>query len=138
MFDGFVKVAAVTPKGRVADCAHNRREIVKGLYEALEQGAKIVVFPELCMTGYTCQDLFWQEELILSAKRELTALVHATKGKDALVFVGLPWQALQCGGCHIQWTAFGAGPQEISAQLRGILRGKELCRGDGRGLPGGL
>lgn len=92
MFDGFVKVAAVTPKGRVADCAHNRREIVKGLYEALEQGAKIVVFPELCMTGYTCQDLFWQEELILSAKRELTALVHATKGKDALVFVGLPWE----------------------------------------------
>ena len=51
MFDGFLKVAAMTPKGRVADCGYTREQICKMIDEAVENGAKIVVFPELCITS---------------------------------------------------------------------------------------
>ncbi len=54
-------------------------------------GAKIIVFPELCLTGYTCRDLFWQE-LLLRGKEGLHQILFLSKGKDALVFVGLPWE----------------------------------------------
>ena len=63
MRDGFIKVAAATPDVLVADCAHNRQEIVEKAREMAKNGAKIIVFPELCLTGYTCQDLFWQGTL---------------------------------------------------------------------------
>lgn len=55
-------------------------------------GAKIIVFPELCLTGYTCSDLFWQELLLSEAKKGLHQILFLSKGKDALVFVGLPWE----------------------------------------------
>lgn len=92
MRDGFVKVAAVTPEIRVADCAYNTANICKGLNEAYEQHAKIIVFPELCITGYTCGDLFWQDKLLSAAREELRFITQYTTGKDALVFVGLPWE----------------------------------------------
>ncbi|MDD2957689.1 MAG: NAD(+) synthase [Lachnospiraceae bacterium] len=92
MKDGFVKVAAVTPKIKVADCIYNTEVIEKYLEEAYENGAKIIVFPELCITGYTCQDLFWQEQLIQEAKASLKRIQESTEGKKALVFVGLPWE----------------------------------------------
>ena len=60
MFDGFIKTAAVTPKIKVADCIHNAAAICNGIDEAVAAGAKLIVFPELCMTGYTCEDLFWE------------------------------------------------------------------------------
>ena len=60
MKHGFIKVAAMTPKIKVADPIYNAKEIGKGIEEALSKGAKIVVFPELCLTGYTCGDLFLQ------------------------------------------------------------------------------
>lgn len=92
MRDGFVKVAAVTPEIRVADCAYNTANICKGIDEAAAQHAKIIVFPELCITGYTCGDLFWQDKLLQSARRELQLITKHTAGKDALIFVGLPWE----------------------------------------------
>lgn len=55
-------------------------------------GQSILVFPELCITGYTCADLFWQETLLLAAKESLKQIVEFTKGKKALIFVGLPWE----------------------------------------------
>ena len=64
MRHGFVKVAAVTPDIRVADVAYNTEQICKGIEESLEKGAKVVVFPELCITGYTCGDLFTQDVLL--------------------------------------------------------------------------
>ena len=89
---GFIKVAAVTPEIKVADCVHNAAHICSGMDRALEQKAKIIVFPELCMTGYTCGDLFWQDKLLREAKHELHHVLRHTQGKDALVFVGLPWE----------------------------------------------
>ncbi len=92
MKDGFVKVAALTPKIRVADCAYNTERICERIDEACRYGASILVFPELCITGYTCADLFWQETLLLAAKESLKQIVEFTKGKKALIFVGLPWE----------------------------------------------
>ena len=67
MRDGFIKIAAATPDLHVADCAYNTSEIVKLAKEAAAKGAKLITFPELCLTGYTCGDLFLQETLLEGA-----------------------------------------------------------------------
>ena len=91
MKHGFVKVAAVTPDIRVADVEFNTVQICKMIDETVENGAKVVVFPELCITGYTCQDLFTHDVLLESAKEALFQIAAHTKDKDALIFVGLPF-----------------------------------------------
>lgn len=90
MKQGFIKVAAITPKIKVADVTYNTEIICNAMREAAQKGAKIMVFPELCITGYTCSDLFLQEVLLDSAKQALFKLKEQTKDIDALVFVGLP------------------------------------------------
>lgn len=90
MKHGFIKVAAISPKIKVADPAYNAGVIVEKMKEAYEKGAKILVFPELCITGYTCGDLFLQEILLEEAKRQLSVIAEATQDMDALVMVGLP------------------------------------------------
>lgn len=66
---GFVRVAAATPKIRVADCDRNKNEIIKLINEANSEGVSLIVFPELCITGYTCGDLFLQKTLLDGAKK---------------------------------------------------------------------
>ncbi|HAX53260.1 NAD(+) synthase [Muricomes intestini] len=90
MKHGFVKVAAATPDIRVADVEYNTERICEGISQAASEGAKIVVFPELCVTGYTCGDLFTQEVLLRSAKSALHRIAAFTADKDILVFVGVP------------------------------------------------
>lgn len=90
MKDGYIKVAAVTPQVTVADVKENTREILKVIREAAAQKAKIIVLPELCITGYTCQDLFLQEILLREAKDALLEISNQTKGIDALIFLGIP------------------------------------------------
>ena len=90
MRDGFVKVAAVTPDIRVADVAYNTQNICKMIDETVAKGAKVIVFPELCVTGYTCSDLFLQEYLLEQAKRALGTIAEETAEVDAILFVGLP------------------------------------------------
>ena len=90
MRHGFIKVAAATPDIRVADVDYNKGQIIKQMDEAAEAGAKIIVFPELCITGYTCSDLFFQDILLNSAKKALVEIAEHTKNLDALVFVGVP------------------------------------------------
>ena len=90
MRHGFVKVAAVTTDIKVADVAYNTEQILKKLDEAVDEKAKVIVFPELCITGYTCSDLFLQDVLLKDARKALVQIADATKGKDALVFVGTP------------------------------------------------
>lgn len=92
MKHGFVKVAAVTPKIKVADPAYNAGQIKEKMYEAYDKGAKVIVFPELCLTGYTCNDLFLQEILLEETLRQLVFLTACTEGHDSLVFVGLPFE----------------------------------------------
>lgn len=88
--DGYVKTAAVTPDIRVADTAYNGEQVRKAIRQAYGQGARIIVFPELVLTGYTCNDLFAQELLLRGAQEELMRTIEETKGMQALVFVGLP------------------------------------------------
>lgn len=94
MRQGFVKAAAVTPKIKVADTKYNAELILDMMKESTQQGAKIVVFPELCLTGYTCQDLFLQERLLQGAKDALMKLVKESASLDAIFFVGLPFEIL--------------------------------------------
>lgn len=91
MRHGFVKVAAVTPNIRVADVEHNTQEICKWIGETVEQGAKVIAFPELAITGATCGDLFTQGRLLQKAEEALDDIIEYTTGMDALVFVGLPY-----------------------------------------------
>ena len=90
MNNGFVKVAAASIQVSVADTEFNKISICNAIDEAVKNGAKIVVLPELCLTGYTCSDLFLQEKLINSAKEKLFEIADCTKAADALIFVGLP------------------------------------------------
>lgn len=90
MRDGFVRVAAAIPKISVADPEANRKVILEKIREMQAIKARIMVLPELCLTGYTCQDLFWQNALLASAKKELLLLAEETQDVDALIFVGLP------------------------------------------------
>lgn len=90
MKQGFIKVAAATPDIRVADTAFNTEEIIKKMKEAAGNGAKIIVFPELCITGYTCGDLFTQDILLEQARAGLCRIAEETKELEAIVFVGCP------------------------------------------------
>lgn len=90
MHDGFMKVAAATPKIRVADTAFNAREMIKMIREADRQGAKLIVLPELSITGYTCGDLFFQESLILQALDGIKQITVETAVTDILIVAGLP------------------------------------------------
>lgn len=90
MRHGFVKVAAATPDIRVADVAYNQEQICRLIDETASEGAKIVVFPELALTGYTCGDLFTQDVLLAQARKAICQVAAATEEKDALIFVGMP------------------------------------------------
>jgi NAD+ synthase (glutamine-hydrolysing) len=88
--EGYIKAAAVTPDLKVADTKFNTERICEKIKECGAQGAKIVVFPELCITGYSCGDLFLQELLLKHAMKGLKKIAKCTEGTDAIVFVGLP------------------------------------------------
>ena len=90
MQDGFVKVAVRTPRVRVADVEHNVYACIEMIREAAIAGAKVIVLPELCVCGYTCEDLFWQDALLEASARAVARIAEAVADVDALVFVGAP------------------------------------------------
>ena len=90
MRDGFIKVAAGTPRIKVADCDHNAGQIVALMEAAAAQGVKVLALPELCVTGYTCGDLFLQETLLRGAEDALARILEETSALDMLTAVGLP------------------------------------------------
>ena len=90
MKDGFLKAAALSPALRVADCAYNVRQITDALHKAAARGVKLAVFPEFCLTGYTCGDLFLQRTLQTGALDALSTLLDETKALDVVTLVGLP------------------------------------------------
>ncbi len=90
MRDGFIRVAAATPIIQVADCPGNASRILQMIHEAAADNVQLIVFPELCLTGYTCSDLFLSRTLQTSARQALTALVKDTQALDIVCVVGLP------------------------------------------------
>ncbi len=91
MKDGFIRVCAATPDIRVADCTYNESNIVKLMDEAYEKQVSVLVFSELCITGYTCGDLFLQDALLNAAQESLKHIAEHSSGMKMLVFVGLPY-----------------------------------------------
>ncbi len=91
MKDGFIRVCAATPDIRVADCAYNEKNIMNLMDEAYEKQVSVLVFPELCITGYTCGDLFLQDVLLKAAQDSLRHIAAHSAGKNMLVFVGMPF-----------------------------------------------
>lgn len=87
---GFYRFACVSPVLKVADTAYNTEEIIRSAKIAASNGAAFVVFPELCITGYTCSDLFHQELLLQNSTRSLLKIAEALKDSDAVIAVGLP------------------------------------------------
>lgn len=92
MSNGFLRVSAATPKGRVADCIYNREQIEKAIDQAVERQVRLLVLPELGITGYTCSDLFLQNSLLDAAKAQVFQLRDYTKGKNIVVAVGFPME----------------------------------------------
>ena len=90
MKDGFVKVAAATPEIRVADCEYNAERIIKIIKDAEDNSVDLLVFPELCVTGYTVGDLFYSDTLLDGAKAALGKIAEATANVKTLIFVGVP------------------------------------------------
>lgn len=93
MKDGFIKVAACTPEIQVADIDFNVDKIISQLEKCREEGVKVAVFPELCITGYTCQDLFFQNALLDKAMEGVVKIAKTTADSDMLVAVGVPVRA---------------------------------------------
>ena len=89
---GFLRTAAVSPALHVADCAYNTQQIIAAMRAQAVAGTKLLCLPEFALTGYTCSDLFWQSQMIDAAKEGLKEIADGTKGTDALIFVGLPWE----------------------------------------------
>lgn len=94
MNDGFVKVSCVTPALKVCDIEYNTSEILKYMKETSENGAKLIVFPELCVTGYTLNDLFAQELILEKSKEALITIAKESSRYDGIFFVGLPFEFL--------------------------------------------
>ncbi len=93
MRDGFIKVATMTPEVKVADVRFNVQKIIEGIEKAAVEEVSLLVFPELCVTGYTCGDLFAYRTLIEAAEEGILDIANATIGKNMLVFVGAPLRA---------------------------------------------
>ncbi|MCR4949152.1 MAG: NAD(+) synthase [Treponema sp.] len=90
MVYGFIRTACVSPRLRVADCTFNAENIIKTAKDAAKNGASVIVFPELSITGYTCGDLFLQETLQHEAQQQLISIIKQTAKLGSLIFVGLP------------------------------------------------
>lgn len=89
---GFIKVAAATPKIKVADVDYNTELICNQIDEAAKNGAKVLVFPELCLTGYTCSDLFWQSLMLEKVKEKTIEIARYSKDYDMLIMIGIPYE----------------------------------------------
>lgn len=92
---GFIKTATATPRIRVGDCAYNAQQIIACCTQAAQAGAELVCLPELCVTGYTCGDLFFQQRLIDGALDAVQDIARGTAALDAVLCIGAP---LRCGG----------------------------------------
>ena len=87
---GFVRVGAAVPKLKVANCEYNAAQIIELIKRAEKEYIKFLVFPELCITAYSCSDLFHQELLLKKASKELLNILESTKSTDLIAVIGMP------------------------------------------------
>nr|WP_317359803.1 NAD(+) synthase [uncultured Tyzzerella sp.] len=112
---GFVRVAAATPNIKVADCFFNATNIIENIKKAEKNKTSLIVFPELCITGYTCSDLFLQDTLLEDSKKALKKILQETKNLNITCIVGMPLQYLgklyNCGVCFYKGNILGIVPK---------------------------
>ncbi|MDD7318670.1 MAG: NAD(+) synthase [Prevotella sp.] len=112
---GFVTVASAIPSVRVADCGYNTTETIRLIDDAREKGAEIVVFPELGITSYSCQDLFRQQRLLAEAEKSVERILTHTQSSDIIVIVGVPVAVgamlLNCAAVMQRGTLLGIVPK---------------------------
>ena len=137
---GFYRFACVSPVLKVADTAYNTEEIIRSAKNAASNGAAFVVFPELCITGYTCSDLFHQELLLQNSTRSLLKIAEALKDSDAVIAVGLPLRIFgrlyNCAAFVQRGKVIAVTPkihlpnQREFYEKRHFSSGRNLLRGD--------
>lgn len=119
MKHGYIRTAAMTPVIKVADCEYNTDRIIELASEAYKHDVRLTVFPEMCITGYTCNDLFLQEELIEAAKTSLIKIAEASASwKGMLLFVGLPYE--------IDCKLYNAAAAVFDGRILGLVTKKNL------------
>lgn len=137
---GFIRCASAVPKLRVADCEYNTREIINMINAAAQNDVELLVFPELCITGYTCADLFMQTSLLTSAEECLSLIAESTVGKKIVVVVGLPINIgnslYNCSVAVCEGQVLGAVPKTYIPNY-GEFYEKRWFK-SGRGLKGGI
>lgn len=115
MRDGFIKIACATPELKVADCDYNTDRIIELIKEAYSRGVKIVCFPELSITGYTCGDLFLQSQLGYSAEKNLIRISEETADMEIISIVGIPLSYMNklynCGAVIYKGDILGIVPK---------------------------
>ena len=123
MKDGFIKCAAAGIKIQVANPEYNSQAIMDKMNECAGKGAKVIVFPELALSGYTCGDLFLHEQLIKSCKEELKRIIAYSADVDAIIFVGFPFE----------WKGnlYNAAAVINRGELLGIVPKTEVAGADG-------
>lgn len=133
MRDGFVKVAALTPAIRVADVDYNVDACVAAAREAAGEGARVIVLPELAITAYTCEDLFWQDALLDAAARGLARLVRETAALDALLLAGVPLRVngklYNCAAVASRGRLLGLVPKRNIPTYSEFYEGRHFCAG---------
>lgn len=133
MRDGFIKVAAITPEVKVADVTFNVAQIAQHMKEACERGAKIIAFPELAITGYSCGDLFFQDLLLEKAKEGLFQLAEVSAALDAIFFVGLPLSVhgklYNVAAVLQQGEVLGLIPKTYIPMYGEFYEGRQFCAG---------
>ncbi|WP_455137007.1 NAD(+) synthase [Thermophilibacter sp.] len=140
MRDGFVKVAAVTPEVRVADVRFNTDACVEAATRACtEEGAVVVVLPELALTGYTCEDLFWQDALLDAAEAALAEFAERTADLNALLLVGVPVRVnaklYNCAAAVSAGTVLGVVPKRHIPTYHEFYEGRHFAPGTADVVP---
>ncbi len=123
MHNGFLKIAAAVPKVGVADCRYNTEQIEALMARADGRGAEIVCFPELCVTGYSCQDLFYQQLLLEDAEAALLRLMEFSRNLNVVAIVGVP--------VLFEGKIFNCAAVIRHGRLHGFVPKTHLPEGDG-------
>lgn len=131
---GFLRVAAASLRLKVADPAYNKNEIISAVEKAEKMGVKLLVTPELSVTGYTCADLFFSSALIKSANEALSEIVKATEGKEMAVLVGMPVavrnKLYNCGVAIKDGKILGAVPKKNLANYNEFYEKRWFASGN--------
>ena len=133
MKDGYIKVAAATPKVKVADCPYNTKLIIEEMEDAREKGVNVLVFSELTISSYTCGDLFLQGPLLRDAKKGLLEVREASKGSSMVVVVGVPYAVGQklynCAAVIQNGSILGLVPKTYLPNYSEFYEARHFARG---------